>query len=101
MTAIQARGASIPRGRTTGGESSWFRLVLQRIGRLAELYASRRALLLLSRADDRLLKDIGISRADVDWARAQPWHVDGTVALARRIERRKAARDSGRRLAGR
>lgn len=100
MTAIQARGAPIPRGRATGGEGSWLRLALQRLGRLLELYASRRALLMLSRADDRMLKDIGVSRADLDWALGQPWHVDGTLALAGRIECRKAARNTGRRLTG-
>ncbi|MEC9369628.1 MAG: DUF1127 domain-containing protein [Pseudomonadota bacterium] len=102
MTAIQASGARLHRDREAGrGLGSWFSALFRQIGRFSELYMSKRSLLLLSRADDRMLKDIGVTRGDIDWALSQPWHVDGTVALAARIERRRSARRTARRIAGR
>ncbi len=53
--------------------------------------ASRRALKELSSLDDSMLKDIGISRADVDWASQLPKSVDASVELEI-IARRRSAR---------
>lgn len=39
------------------------------------------ALRRLQRLDDRMLKDIGLCRNDLDWAAAQHEHADPTLAL--------------------
>jgi len=55
------------------------------------LWSNRRAIFKLARLEDRYLHDIGVSRADVDWALAQPWHVDPSFLLNERISKRRAA----------
>lgn len=55
------------------------------------LWSNRRAIYRLARLEDRYLHDIGISRADVDWALAQPWHVDPSLMLDERVGKRRAA----------
>lgn len=43
----------------------------------------------LAAMDDRMLRDIGLTRGDVDSALAQPWHKDPSrVLTVRRIENR-------------
>jgi uncharacterized protein YjiS (DUF1127 family) len=70
-----------------GGE--WSDRLIVRTARFAtwlavtyRVWKSRRELGRLERFDDRLLRDIGVERADIDWARAQPWPIDATEALA-------------------
>lgn len=43
--------------------------------------ASREALSSLTKLDDRALKDIGITRADVDWAAGLPYETNASEAL--------------------
>jgi uncharacterized protein YjiS (DUF1127 family) len=62
------------------------------VRRLSSLRANWRELRGLARLHDAHLADIGLSRADVDWAMARPWHEDPTRALARRMECRRDAR---------
>ncbi len=51
--------------------------------------ANRRAALHVASLDDRMLRDIGLTRGDVDGALAQPWHKDPTRTLVvRRLENR-------------
>jgi hypothetical protein len=46
--------------------------------------------------DDRMLKDIGLTRGDLDGALAQPWHRDPSRELmVRRLENRVRARSKG------
>lgn len=57
------------------------------------LWYNRRAMFKLSRLEDRILADIGLTRADIEWALSLPWHVDPTEALNDRLRcRRSAAR---------
>lgn len=61
-------------------------------------WRNRREIVRLATFDDRLLRDIGLTRADVDWALLQPRGVDPSEALAVRVERRRAATRWARRL---
>lgn len=72
--------------------------LLKSAGRAIELWANRRAIHRLAALDDRYLKDIGVSRADVHWALSHPWRVDPSAALASRVERRKGAARWARRF---
>lgn len=66
--------------------------------RAIELWANRRAIYRLAALDDRYLKDIGVSRADVHWALSHPWHVDPSIMLSTRVDRRKGAARWARRF---
>jgi uncharacterized protein YjiS (DUF1127 family) len=51
--------------------------------------ANRSSVNALAEMDDRMLRDIGLTRSDVDSALAQPWHKDPSrVLTVRRIENR-------------
>ena len=56
-----------------------------------EVRRGRREIARLARSDDAMLADIGITRGDVEWALMQPWNADSSLALAMRVDRRKAA----------
>jgi uncharacterized protein YjiS (DUF1127 family) len=56
-----------------------------------EARRGRREIAQLVRSDDAMLADIGIARADVEWALMQPWNADPSLALAKRVDRRKAS----------
>lgn len=74
-------------GSTLNALSVLYRRVLKSI----EMWSNRRQILRLAGADDRLLQDIGLTRADIDWALMQPRHVDPSEALADRVKCRRAA----------
>ena len=63
----------------------------QRLRALHGVWKARREITRLSELDDRMLKDIGVQRADIDWAYLQPWSVDPTQVLAERVSRRRAS----------
>lgn len=83
-------------GRSRHGRTRLFDLLRGAgavVGGFVVLWANRRAVHRLATFDDRMLSDIAVSRADIDWALSQPWHVDPSLALSRRVEgRRDAAR---------
>ena len=58
------------------------------IGVFLKARRGRREIARLSRYNDVMLKDIGITRSDVEWALMQPWNVDPSLALAMRVNRR-------------
>jgi len=60
--------------------------------RFVQALKNRRAARLLTRFDDRMLADIGLTRSDVRDAYAEPlWH-DPTDMLARRVAERRVNR---------
>lgn len=72
---------------------------LQGTVQFVKAVANRRALAQLGEFDDRMLKDIGLSRSDLRDASAGPLWQDPTSVLVvraveRRASRRQAARDS-------
>jgi len=54
---------------------------------LRHLFA-RRDVFALRNLDDRMLTDIGVTRADVDWAARLPLKVNASLALQERARRR-------------
>jgi uncharacterized protein YjiS (DUF1127 family) len=72
-----------------GALAEWF---LQIAARFARAFSQRRALGELARLDDRMLKDIGLFRGDIDAADALPLGRDPIALLASR----RAARKGGR-----
>ena len=70
--------------------SAWTRVVRYMSGLLAAR-RSRREIVRLARNHDCFLKDIGLTRSDVDWALMRHWSEDPSEALADRMQRRRAA----------
>ncbi|MFN3672397.1 MAG: DUF1127 domain-containing protein [Bosea sp. (in: a-proteobacteria)] len=60
------------------------------VANLVKAFAHRREMHLLSEMDERALKDIGLSRSDVDGALATSWLRDPTAALAARAGERSS-----------
>lgn len=56
-------------------------------------WSNRRAIYRLSMMDDRLLSDIGLTRADVTWALSLPGNVDPSLELNDLVQRRREARN--------
>lgn len=50
---------------------------------------NRAAFLNLTRLDERLLEDMGVTREDIRWATALPIEVNAALALRGRVERRR------------
>jgi uncharacterized protein YjiS (DUF1127 family) len=87
------RHAPIPLGsskrrafvRALGGLLRWV------VG-IARALEHRREVRSLAELDERMLKDIGLSRAEVDGALAEPLHRDPSLVLVRSAERRSRIR---------
>jgi uncharacterized protein YjiS (DUF1127 family) len=63
------------------------------IARLIRNWRARRAVARLEVYDDYMLRDIGVSRADVVWAAGQPLTVNAALALEERsLKRRRLPR---------
>ena len=65
------------------------------LGAIVHAASGRRVLGELSRLDDRMLRDIGISRSDLRDAAAAPRLSDPTLLLFRRAAERRAASKRG------
>lgn len=88
--STHSRSAGRPRGPSL--LSTAVSSGLATLKRVFVLWMNRRAVYRLATLDDHYLRDIGLSRGDVDWALSQPWQTDPSLALAERVERRKKAR---------
>ena len=87
------RIATPPVGRPefVGSVLNALSLLYRRVVKSIEIWSNRRQILRLAGADDRLLEDIGLTRADIDWALMQPLHVDPSELLSERVKCRRAA----------
>lgn len=63
--------------------------------RFLENWLSQAAMARLARLDDALLRDAGLSRRDIEWARQLPMTVDAEKALLDRIGAGSEKADSG------
>lgn len=77
--------------RNSSSFANVFSNFLEVAGRALKLWTNRREVQHLARLEDHNLADIGLSRADIDWAMAQPWPLDATEGLAKRVNCRRAA----------
>ena len=59
------------------------------LGRLIRNWRARRAVARLDRLDDRLLRDIGLTREDLQWAAGLPLTVNAALAMDERARRRQ------------
>lgn len=59
-------------------------------------WSNRRAIYKLSMLDNRQLRDIGVTRADVIWALSLPRSVDPSLELNNLVQRRRDARSWAR-----
>lgn len=85
---------------------SWLAIVARpagalarRIGRILTAFEHRREVRQLAELDDRILKDIGLSRGDVETALLEPMFRNPSVLLVRSSERHRrvqATRPGGR-----
>lgn len=76
-----------------GGAFHW---VTRGIEGIARAFAGRRMLNELARADDRMLRDIGLTRSDLRDAAAAPLYRDPTEVLAGRVEGVQARHRAGK-----
>jgi uncharacterized protein YjiS (DUF1127 family) len=58
------------------------------LGQLIRNWRARRAVARLDRLDDRLLRDIGVTREDLRWAAGLPLTVNAALAMDERARRR-------------
>lgn len=88
--------------RATAARPPWTMLrtsALRRMGRLlcwpADVHRARQILHRLSGLTDRELRDIGLTRRDLDAVRALPLDADPSAALARLVEERRCRPRAG------
>ena len=62
------------------------------IGRRVAAWRNRQAMRELLTFDDRQLKDIGLTRVDVEGALMQPWSTDPSIELDKRRRGQEASR---------
>ena len=66
------------------------RLTLAAVATLARMLKARRDVAELARFDEHMLRDIGLTRANVDAALGQPWRCDPSSVLNQRAAERWA-----------
>lgn len=98
MTDTRYDEARYPVGPASNFQKSSFDLK-GRFGRWAKMaeamlerWSNRRAVYKLSRLDNRQLRDIGLTRADVTWALSLPRDIDPSLELSCLVQRRRDAR---------
>ncbi len=101
MTRAQFAPPSVsqPTGRhsSTNGLNDAVRTALKQLKHLFVVWKNRRAIMRLARHNDRMLDDIGLSRGDIDWALSHSLVDDPSLALAKRVARRRSAAQWARR----
>jgi uncharacterized protein YjiS (DUF1127 family) len=78
---------------TVHGGSAAIRTVASMLSRLVGNWADRRVVHALSDLDDHLLADIGLTRADIDWALREPVSSRPSAALNRLGRERREGRN--------
>jgi uncharacterized protein YjiS (DUF1127 family) len=77
-----------------------FKALLRQLGSLLTALEHRREVKALTELDERTLKDIGLSRSDVEGALSEPFFRNPSLVLVRTVERRsKRPQRPGRRPA--
>ena len=61
------------------------------ISRLIANFQARRTVKQLSQMDDFMLRDLGVTRAELNWATSQPFYVNAANALEDRSSTRRRA----------
>jgi uncharacterized protein YjiS (DUF1127 family) len=64
------------------------------VRRLLRNWKARRRIVNLSNYDDYMLRDIGVSRGDIEWAAGLPLTVNAALALEERAFKRRHSGDS-------
>jgi uncharacterized protein YjiS (DUF1127 family) len=82
---------------STGATLGW---VARRVGAIGRALAGRRVLRELASFDDRMLRDIGLSRSDLRSAAAEPLYRDPTALLAGRVDESRDGRTKRTSLRG-
>ena len=80
---------------STGAMLGW---IARRVGAIGQAIAGRRVLRELASFDDRMLRDIGVSRHDLRSAAAEPLYRDPTALLAGRVDETRGGRTTCARL---
>jgi uncharacterized protein YjiS (DUF1127 family) len=61
------------------------------ISRLIHNFQARRTIKQLSQMDDYMLRDLGVTREEINWAYSQPFYVNAANALEDRSSARRRA----------
>ncbi len=61
------------------------------ISRLIHNFQARRTVKQLSQMDDYILRDLGVTREEINWAYSQPFYVNAANALEDRSSTRRRA----------
>lgn len=80
---------------STGTVLGW---IVHRTGAIGRAIAGRRVLRELASFDDRMLRDIGLSRNDLRSAASEPLYRDPTALLAGRVDESRGGRITRARL---
>ena len=95
--AENSKAASQPWLPSTGALLGW---IGRRVGAIGRAISGRRVLRELASFDDRMLRDIGLSRNDLRSAAAEPLYRDPTALLAGRVDQSRDGRTARTRLPG-
>ena len=99
MSCIAENPKAVPQPwlPSTGTLLGW---IARRVGAIGRAIAGRRVLRELASFDDRMLRDIGLSRHDLRSAAAEPLYRDPTALLAGRVDEYRDGRTTRTRRLG-